>query len=158
LAASTSWPGGALEVHAQELLLLPDHAQLDRGRERRVAVEGGAHRRLPASALSSARRLVVADHRKQRRPPAEGVDVARHVAAPPGVLDPAHEHDRHGRSGEMRSTVAEPVAVEHHVATTRTRQPRNPARCRVHAAPIAEVLEAERAHGQPARRGCGRRR
>jgi hypothetical protein len=76
------------------------------------------------------RRLVVADDRQQRRARAERRGVARDVAAPPGRSSARRIFTTGtGASGEMRSHVAEPVAVEHHVADdehARLRDPRAP--------------------------------
>ena len=78
-----------------------------------------SHALLPRRSRSSARAgLVAADHREQRdRARPSAAQLRATLAAPPGrssfLVDP---HDRHRRFGRDAVDVAEPVAVEHHVA------------------------------------------
>ena len=61
--------------------------------------------------------LVAPDHRKQAHLRAERGGVARDVGRAAGaLLDAVDLHDRHRRLGRDAADLAEPVAVEHHVA------------------------------------------
>mgnify|MGYP003693791417 CR=1 FL=1 len=77
-----------LEVDAQQLLpLAPDHAQLDRRRQRCVAMQRRTHAcRRRSSRSSSVPRLVVADDADQRHLRAERRGVARDVRRAAGTL------------------------------------------------------------------------
>ena len=106
-----------LEIATEQLLLTADHAQLDDRRERRVGLENGAdtgRRKQPRKAAAG---LVVADNRKQRRAGAKTRRIARNVRGATGTLfGPRHVDDRHRRFRRDPLDVAEPVAIEHHVA------------------------------------------
>jgi hypothetical protein len=103
LAASAA-PRRALEVDAQELLLLADHAQLH------VVSNCGSRcsEALTRSPRAGARASVPprrADHREQTAGGAERGHVARDVGRTPRTLLGApHVHHRHRRLGEMRLT------------------------------------------------------
>jgi hypothetical protein len=106
-----------LEVDAQQLLLSTDNAQLDGGRDRRIAVQAGADTLRPDEALERVPGIVLADYRQQAHGRAERCRVPRHVCRAAGsllgALDPHHRHRRLRRDA---AHVAEPVAVQHHVA------------------------------------------
>ena len=109
--------GQGLEIDAQQLLLPADHAQLDRGGNARILVQAGDDM-LGFDQLAQARAgLVVADHRQQRRPRAQRRRIARDVGRAAGTLLGALDLDhRHRRLGRDAAHLAEPVAIEHHVA------------------------------------------
>ena len=113
-----------LEIDAQELLLPPDHAQLDRGGERRVAVQAGMDALLRQKALQPLACLVITHDGEQRsaRPQCRGI--AGHVGRPAGpLLDALHLDNRHRCLGRDAAHFAEPVAVEHGIADHQDSRP-----------------------------------
>ena len=108
---------GRLEVYAHELLVARDHAQLDRGIEQLVALQGVSYAGLVQQPRQAVRLLVVAADGEQRAARAQGADVARHVRrAAQALVHPGHRHHRHRRLGGDALHLAVPVAVEHGVA------------------------------------------
>jgi len=108
---------GLLEIDAQELLLAADDAQLLRRVELAIAVQARLDAFLLDQLLELRARLVAPHHREQACVRAERLAVPRHVgrAAEPLLLAP-DQHHRHRRLGGDPRHLAEPVAVEHHVA------------------------------------------
>ncbi len=109
--------GRRLEVDAQQLLALAEDAQLLGRSDRLVAMKLGPDLALFEKRFEDPSLGIVAHDRKQRRVRPEGGAVGRDVrrAARLGLL-PAPQHDRHRRLGRDARGLAEPVAVEHHVA------------------------------------------
>ena len=106
-----------LEVDAQQLLLPPDHPQLDRRRQPRIAVKRRAHMLLAEQALERASRLVIANDADQRCLGTQRGDVARNIRRPARTLFAArNSNHRYRRLGRNALDIAKPVAVEHHVA------------------------------------------
>ena len=106
-----------LEIDAQQLLLPPDHAQLDGGIESFIAVQHHVDALVVQQAGQAVARLVLARHRQQGNPGAQRRGIARHVggAARP-LLGATDMHHRHRRLGRNAAHLAEPVTVEHDVA------------------------------------------
>ncbi len=107
----------ALEVDAQQLLLVADHAQLHRGGKRWIAMQRGLDVFAAHQLLERIAGFVRPDHREKRRTALQRGDVARDVRrATRALFRPAHEHDGNGRFRRDAIDVAEPVAIEHDVA------------------------------------------
>ena len=109
--------GLGLEIDAQQLLLPPDHAQLDGGGNARIFVQARddmlGFNQLPQPCAG----LVVADHRQQRYPRAQGRRIARDIGRAAGTLLGALDLDyRHRGLRRDAAHLAEPVAIQHHVA------------------------------------------
>ena len=96
----------------------------------------------PKQPLERMPRLVVADDAEQRHPRAQRRGVARDVGGAAGTLLAARDlDDRHRRLGRNALDVAEPVAIEHHVADDQH------ARATDRIAEIAEASRARRHQG-----------
>ena len=155
--------GRGLEIDAQQLLLARDDAHLDGRGQRRVAVKRRLHAVGREQALERGAGLVGAGDRQQRGPRAQrrrvARDVGRSAGALLGALDP---DDGHGRLRRDPLDVAEPVAVEHHVARDQEPRARDPlAPCRESGAHAngdrSRSIRVRRRAPAPGRRGCGRR-
>ena len=109
--------GCVFEVDAQELLVAGDDAGFDGGGDGFVAHQGGLHAAFFHQFVQFVARFVVADNRQQHGLSAQRGDVAGDVGCAAravfGALDFRHGNGRFGRDA---GGVAEPVAVEHHVA------------------------------------------
>ena len=146
----------------------PIDAQLDRRRQRRRRAWNDVCTRSPASSRASvAPGSSSPIDGQQRGLRAQRCGVARDVGRAAGSLLGARDlDDRHRRFGRDALDLAEPVAVEHHVADdehARARDalaPRRESRCaarctlgrrrRAHAAPDREVFEARPRAPRPA--------
>jgi hypothetical protein len=106
-----------LEVDAQQLLLAADDAQLLRGVDLAVAVQARLDAFLHQQRGELVAWLVAPDDRQQARARLQLGAIPGHVrrAAEPVILA-LDEHHRNRRLGRDARDVAEPVAVEHHVA------------------------------------------
>ena len=108
----------ALEIHAQQLLLPADHAQLLGRADRAVAMQPGVDAILLQQPLELAAGIVVADDGEQRSPGAQRGAVVRDVggaAEAELLLFLVHQNHRDRRLGRDPLDFAEPVAVQHHV-------------------------------------------
>ena len=136
-----------------------------------IAVERRAHALGREQALERRAGLVVADHRQQRRLRAQRRRVARDVGGAAGALLGARDLDhRHRRLGRDALDVAEPVAVEHHVADDQHARARDARRATRRSAVSARFMRAAPSGGRSrstrarrrgrraGRTGCGRRR
>ncbi len=109
--------GRVLEIDAHQLLLAGDHPQLDRGGHRVVPVQHRVHALGRSERCDTLARFVAAHHRQQRHARTQRGRVAGHIRrAARTFLGARNAHDRHRRLGRDAIDVAEPIAIEHHVA------------------------------------------
>ena len=109
--------GLVLEVHAQQLLVAADHAQLHGRLQARIALEVGGDAGFAQQGFEPVARLIVADHAQEAGLRAQCGDVVGDVGGCADALflarDLDHGHRCFGRDALHR---AMPVAVEHRVA------------------------------------------
>ena len=107
----------AFEVDARHLLLAGHQSQLYGGGQLRIGLQVGADAAGGDQGSQRKPGLVGADHADQPGLRAQVGHVARHVGRTAGAfLGAQHLDHRHRRLGRDAVGVAEPVAVEHHVA------------------------------------------
>ena len=106
-----------LKVHAQQLLLAANDAQLDGGFELAVAAQVRGDAGLGHQVFEQVAGFVIPHHRQQRGMRAQAHDVVGHVGATAQtVFFTRDAHHGHGGFGADAVDSAIPVAVEHDIA------------------------------------------
>ena len=125
LAASTSLEGGVSKSMRSSCCWRPITRSLTVVGIAASRVQAGANAGRVEQPRQAPAGLVVADHRQQRAPRRRAPRVARDVGGAAGTLLAALDlHHRHRRLRRDARDVAEPVAVEHHVADHQHARPR----------------------------------
>ena len=110
-------PRAGLKIHAQQLLLATDDAQLGGGFEIRIGPQSHTKGLGVKQRRQRCARLVLPDYRQQADLRAQCGGIARHIArAANAVLGARHMHDGHRCFGRDARHFAEPIAVQHQVA------------------------------------------
>ena len=154
--------GGVSKSMRSSCCWRPITRSLTRGARSRVAMQAGARRRSRSSSRAERcarpRRAPTTDSSAPAR--AERRAVARHVGRAAGALLVALDQTTGtGASGEMRAHVAEPVAVEHHVADHQhARLLEVSGRSSALLPARSESTRSPARAPWPDRTGCGRRR